>query len=143
MNLDYNAKVWNDVDDEIKDYGVKLKPHYYDKSPFMTEYKSIIPIIIKYAERCNSPKDRMFLLSTLSVKGYDDAVPYLVDQYKHYISDIYSEPFDDILLSHLCNTIMKIESKRYIELYIDMMHLPSTTALECIIKMAYRLTVTK
>lgn len=143
LNTEHDAYIWKELNVEIKDYKVKLKPQYYDKSPFVTENKSVIPIIIKYAEKLDNLKSRAFLLSVLGVKGFDDAVPYLVQQYKFYSVHVYSEPFDDLILLHLCNTIMKIESNKHIELYVEMLKMPSTTALECIIIMADKLKMTE
>ena len=125
----------------ISDYRIKIKLQYYDKSPFTEKDKAVIPIIIRYANQLKSYKHKIFILSVLGIPGFDEAVPYLVEQYRVFNLEIYSDPFDDMLLLHLCNTIAKIGSKNYINLYLEMLNLPLTSALECIINMCSKFNI--
>ena len=143
MENDSDLSILKELNVLINCYKVKLKMQYYDKSPFDVKDKTVISIIINYANKFENYKYKIFLLSTLGVRGFDEAVPYLIEQYKFFNLEIYSEPLDDLLLLDLCNTIAKIESEKFIDLYIEMLKLPATTALECIIKMLDKLNIDK
>ena len=132
---DNDRIILKEMNKAIKGYRVKLKFQYYNESPFSEKDKAVIPIIIRYSDELKSYKNRLVILSALGVQGFDEAVPYLVEQYKIFNLEIYSAPFDDLLLLDLCNTIAKIGSRDYINLYIEMLKLPPMAALESIIKM--------
>ena len=137
----HDNNLLKELNNELKKNDVKLKFWYYDISPFASCDKEIIPLILNYVNKLNSDKNKIFLLSVLGVKGFDDAVPAIVNEYEFFNLNKYSQPFDEILLLELCDTIAKIESKEYIDLYIKMLTMPATTALESIIKMLDKLNV--
>lgn len=130
-----DIKIFKELNNAISDYHIKLKIQYYDKSPFSEKDKKVIPIIIHYADKLENYKSKIFLLSTLGVLEFDEAVPYLINQYKVFSTNINSNPFDEILLLDLCDTLAKIRSINYIDLYLEILKLPPTAALEPIIKM--------
>lgn len=141
IEAQHDIEILRQLNQELKPKRIKLKFWYYDSSPFTKEDKSVIPIILRYVNKLHSDKNKIYLLSALGVQGYDEAVPVLVDEYKYYSNNIYSEPLDELMLLDLCNTIAKIASKKYIDLYIELLQMPATTALESIIKMLRKMKV--
>ena len=131
-----------ELNEELKRrYGFKLKFWFYPSSPFSEKDREVIPLILNFAAKLHNVKNKIFLLSVLGVKGYDEAVPALVEEYKFILLYKYNEPFDELLLLHLCDTVAKIESKKHFNLYVDLLTLPSTTALESIIKMLEKMKI--
>ena len=141
MPIKSDIKILKELNKKLNSFGVQLKLQYYNISPLSIAMKNIVPIIIEYADKMTSYRSKIFLLSVLGVQGFDEAIPYLVQQYRIFNLKIYSEPFDDILCLYLCNTIEKIKSNKYIDLYAEMLQLPSMSALECIIRMCSELNL--
>ena len=139
----HDNDILKELNQKLKQVGIKLKFWYYDGSPFTKEDKRVIPIILSHIERLYKDKNKIFLLSVLGVRGYDEAVPALVNEYKFYCDNIYSEPCDELQLLYLCNTIAKISSKKYIDLYIELLQMPATTALESIIKKLSKMKISR
>ena len=133
--------VLKELNQKLKPEGVRLKFWYYDVSPFTEADKRVIPIILSHTDRLHSDKNKIFLLSALGVRGYDEAVPALVDEYKFYNDNRYSEPLDELLLLDLCDTIARIASKKHIDLYVELLRMPPTTALASIIKMLGKMKI--
>ena len=67
--------VLKELNQKLKPEGVRLKFWYYDVSPFTEADKRVIPIILSHTDRLHSDKNKIFLLSALGVRGYDEAVP--------------------------------------------------------------------
>lgn len=88
MENDSDLSILKELNVLINCYKVKLKMQYYDKSPFDVKDKTVISIIINYANKFENYKYKIFLLSTLGVRGFDEAVPYLIEQYKFFNLEI-------------------------------------------------------
>lgn len=131
----YDMEILKKLNKEIKKFKVKLKFEYYNKSPFNEKDNEVISIIINYVNMFENYRSKIFILSSLGVEGFYQAIPYIVSIYKSFVSDIYEKPMDEILLLHICDTISKIKSKEHINLYKELLNLPVTPSIVSIINM--------
>lgn len=78
-----------------------MKFEYYDISPFDLKDRVVINEIIKYIQEMNNFTNKIYLVTSLGVKGFDEAVPYLIELYKQFINLSYNKPFDEMLILYM------------------------------------------
>lgn len=100
---------------ELRDLGFEFETSN-DALGFIPKHKKVIvPIAIKYyqlAKEIEKPNEQNFFLSFLYIKGFDDVVPMLLEDY-------YSEKTSDLTRWFISDCINKIRSKRFVKEYVD------------------------
>ena len=77
--------------------------------------KAIVPVAVKYyrlAQELEKPNEQNYFLRFLHIKGLDDVVPMLLEDY-------YSEKTEDLTRWFISDCIYQIRSKRFVKEYLD------------------------
>lgn len=135
MIRDKDSNVLKLLNKELKKYKVKLAFRYYDICPFNNNKMEIMEIILKHTELLESYHNKISILSSLCDETFKNSVPYLMDTYFYFIENVYSVPLDEEYLLNLCDTIAKINSPCYPDLYKKFLCGSLTQSAESMIKM--------
>ena len=114
---------------ELKGKGYKFfsyKKLIYQK-PFNESDFIVINSIVECVKKLEDDYLKFGLIYTLGVKGFDDAVPFLIDFYKEFLKG-YTNSKDERLLQIICKVLYDIHSDKYIELYLELLKLKIVSA---------------
>ena len=135
MTGDKDKDILRLLNNDLKQYKIKLSFQYYDVCPFDENKLEIMGIILKYAELFESYYNKIYILSSLCDECFKGSIPYLVNIYQHFVEKIYNNPKDEMFLLHICDTISKINALEYQELYKSILCRPITSSAGSIIEM--------
>lgn len=77
--------------------------------------KAIVPVAVKYyrlAKELEKPNEQNYFLSFLHIKGLDDVVPMLLEDY-------YSEKTEDLTRWFISDCIYQIRARNFVKEYLD------------------------
>ena len=100
---------------ELKDFGVEFETFNQAVVLIPKHKKVILPLATKYyqlAKKLGKPNEQNYFISFLCIKGLDDVIPMLLEDY-------YFEKTTDLTRWFISDCIYQIRSKNFIKEYIN------------------------
>ena len=100
---------------ELKDFGIEFETFNQAVGFVPKHKKEILPFATKYyqlAKKLKKPNEQNYFISFLCIKGLDDVIPMLLEDY-------YFEKTTNLTRWFISDCIYQIRSKKFIKEYID------------------------
>lgn len=125
---------------ELKKLGYKFDDSVqFNCYTFKEKDKKVVPIIIQYIDYFEHENHRLAYISSLGVKGFDNATEYLIAQYKKNLPPAYNQ----YSLNVISQTLARICDLKFLDIYLELLDHDVTIDACYLVQMLGKLKVDK